>query len=182
MPSARQAARTMPSSLAMAKVRRRNRYSKSSCVTATHPFSSTWPSRRRMRPALRQWGCARCRYIPRTTAERDLRASAHGQKDARLAFPRQRPQVRNLSRLSSFPQVSRLSWPLIAAWGWTRWLARHSFSGTRRPRGWVPLLCNLCLHRVDQAGEHGGRWRLPPTLRGPPLPPQDFVTCRIQSS
>jgi hypothetical protein len=45
------------------------------------------------------------------------------------------PQVRNLSRLSSFPQVSRLSWPLVAAWGWTRCLARHSFIGTRRPRG-----------------------------------------------
>ena len=67
MPIARQAARTLPSSAAMAKVRRRTRYSRSSCVTATRPFSSTWSSRRRMRRRSAQLGdVPRCRYISGT--------------------------------------------------------------------------------------------------------------------
>src|SRR4029453_8138944 len=49
MPIARQAARTLPSSPAMAKTRRRKRYSRSSCVTATPPRCVTWSSARRMR-------------------------------------------------------------------------------------------------------------------------------------
>jgi adenylate cyclase len=46
-------------------------------------------------------------------------------------------------------------------------------AATRRPRGRIPLLCNVWLHRVEQVGEDAGwRWRLPPTLRGPPWPPR----------
>jgi hypothetical protein len=61
---ARHAARTLPSSAAIANTRRRNRYSRSSCVTATRPFSSTWSSRRRMRRHFASVGdVPRCRYI-----------------------------------------------------------------------------------------------------------------------
>jgi hypothetical protein len=63
-PQARHAARPVPSSAAMAKVRRRKRYSRSSCRTATRPFSSTWSSRRRMRRRAALVGdVPRCRSI-----------------------------------------------------------------------------------------------------------------------
>ena len=48
-PRSGQAARTSPSSPAMANARRRNRYSRSSWITATPPHGVTWPSARRMR-------------------------------------------------------------------------------------------------------------------------------------
>jgi hypothetical protein len=67
MPMARHAARTLPSSAAIANTRRRNRYSRSSCVTATRPFSSTWSSRRRMRRRSASVGdVPQCRYISET--------------------------------------------------------------------------------------------------------------------
>lgn len=45
------------------------------------------------------------------------------------------------------------------------------------------MLCNLYLHRVERAGEDAmRRWRLPPTLRGPPWPPEHFAVLRIQHS
>jgi hypothetical protein len=63
-PHGRQAARTLPSSAAIANTHRRKRYSRSSCVTATRPFSSTWSSRRRMRRRCALVGdVPRCRYI-----------------------------------------------------------------------------------------------------------------------
>jgi hypothetical protein len=58
IPIARQAARTLPSSAAIAKTRGRNRYSRSSCITAMPPRSLTWWSGRRMRRRLRKRGCA----------------------------------------------------------------------------------------------------------------------------
>jgi hypothetical protein len=51
-------------SAAIAKVRRRKRYSKSSCVTATPPGSLTWSSGRRMHRRSASVGdVPRCRYI-----------------------------------------------------------------------------------------------------------------------
>src|SRR5829696_7516313 len=67
MPMARHAARTLPSSAAMAKTRRRKRYSRSSCVTATPPRCMTWWSARRMRRRSASVGdVPRCRYISGT--------------------------------------------------------------------------------------------------------------------
>ena len=66
---------------------------------------------------------------------------------------------------------------LIAPWQGATWppselrMPRGSVTGPR-PRVMVPLLCDLWLDRLDQAAEHAGRrWRLPPTLRGPPVSP-----------
>jgi len=48
----------------MAKVRRRKRYSRSSCWTATPPRCVTWSSARRMRRRSASVGdVPRCRYI-----------------------------------------------------------------------------------------------------------------------
>jgi hypothetical protein len=45
------------------------------------------------------------------------------------------------------------------------------------------LLSNVWVHPVEQAGEDAGRWRLPPSLRGPPWPPlEHFAVLRIQHS
>jgi hypothetical protein len=88
---ARHAARTLPSSAAMAKVRRRNLYSRSSCVTATRPFSSTWRSRRRMRRRLASVGdVPRCRDIsgiehPSPRRGRSAQADAAGAPGVHLA-------------------------------------------------------------------------------------------------
>jgi hypothetical protein len=108
---------------------------------------------------------------PQVTGEQRTTTVSHGSSSCRMRwlwrqspkpgrspirFPTAEPQVRNLSRLLSFPQVRRLSWPLVAAWGWTRRLARHSFSGTRRPRGGFPCSalsgCTGSTRRVSMPG------------------------------
>jgi len=45
------------------------------------------------------------------------------------------------------------------------------------------LLCNVWLHPVEQAGEGAlRRWRLPPTLRGPPWPSPNTSPFPVQHS
>src|SRR5215211_5039575 len=82
---ARHAARTLPSSAAIANTRRRKRYSRSSCVTATPPCGLTWSSARRMRRRSAQVGdVPRCRYIP-GTGHPNLAALADRHREALAA-------------------------------------------------------------------------------------------------
>jgi hypothetical protein len=83
-------------------------------------------------------------------------------------------------------------WPARSRNGDGRAARRGIGSAARAGQGGrIPLLCNL--HWVERAGEDAmRRWRLPPTLRGPPWPPRTLrraphpellnMACRIRAT
>lgn len=85
-------------------------------------------------------------------------------------------------------------WPARSRNGDGRAARRGIGSAARAGQGGrIPLLCNLYLHRVERAGEDAmRRWRLPPTLGGPPWPPRTLrraphpellnMACRIRAT